>query len=235
MALIFGRKRAARPMAVTSLAPGMNSFRFQVRRPWAAPTRDQGGTGGHHLNHVSSPDLVAGTNVTDNTADEWIELHNTSEFPGRAVSSGFSNQHLAAQCAVSFMFPPNVTIPARGFALVVGFDLPTAAPRTPSAPGMVCCKPSRFSVLSRGSWTTPGNALIAPAGRAAARRPPDFGLGPLHPGRRIHTRKRRHGLGGRWNRSFLQRSILPTTGNDRSIWLPADPTPALSTWPLASQ
>ncbi|HEY5910104.1 MAG TPA: lamin tail domain-containing protein [Verrucomicrobiae bacterium] len=74
------------------------------------------------------PDV--GTN--DNTIDEFIELWNIT---GAAVplfdpSAPTNTWHL--RNAVSFDFPTNVTVPASGYALVVGFD-PEFQPQTATA------------------------------------------------------------------------------------------------------
>jgi len=71
--------------------------------------------------HYHPPDHVLGTNVFDNDEDEYVELVNTSEEVVALYDAESTNTWKLTEAA-SFAFPSNQSIPAGGFALVVGFD-----------------------------------------------------------------------------------------------------------------
>jgi hypothetical protein len=75
------------------------------------------------------PDIVQGTNILDNSDDEFIELHNRTDqsqtlyyndpnFPDPDYRT--NTWHI--RNAVSFNFPRGVVLPPRGFLLLVNFD-----------------------------------------------------------------------------------------------------------------
>ncbi len=69
------------------------------------------------------PDL--GTN--DNVADEFIELHNISAAAVPLYDPNYPTNTWRLRDAVDFNFPPNTTLAANGFLLVVSFDPQTNA------------------------------------------------------------------------------------------------------------
>ena len=75
------------------------------------------------------PDLVQGTNITDNTADEFIELHNILDVPVPLFDPAIPTNTWHLRGGVDFHFPMGVTIPAHGYVVVVNFnpsnDLPS--------------------------------------------------------------------------------------------------------------
>jgi hypothetical protein len=73
------------------------------------------------------PDLVAGTNRLDDTLSEFIELQNPGSTPVSLFDPAYPTNTWRLRDAVSYEFPTGTTIPARGFALVVGFDPATNA------------------------------------------------------------------------------------------------------------
>jgi hypothetical protein len=77
--------------------------------------------------HYHPPDALAGTNLVDNVADEFVELWNLS---GGAVSlfdTNYPTNTWRLRDAVDFEFPPNTTLPAGGYLLLVSFA-PTNTP-----------------------------------------------------------------------------------------------------------
>jgi hypothetical protein len=69
------------------------------------------------------PELSAGgTNLVDNTLDEYIELRNISETNVALYHSQFSSNTWRLSSGVDFTFPAGVVIPPGGFAIVVSFD-----------------------------------------------------------------------------------------------------------------
>ena len=72
-------------------------------------------------------DIAIGTNGVDNTDDEFIELQNISGSAVNLYDATYATNTWHLREAVSFDLPPNTTVPAGGFVLVVGFD-PVANP-----------------------------------------------------------------------------------------------------------
>lgn len=70
------------------------------------------------------PDILVGTNLTDNSFDEFVELHNATP---NAVSLHNTNGTWRLNGGVEFIFPTNVTLSAGSYLLVVGFDPSTNA------------------------------------------------------------------------------------------------------------
>jgi hypothetical protein len=65
------------------------------------------------------PDL-GGTN--DNTADEYLELHNLTTNTVRCYDALRPSHTWRLRGGVDFDFPPDIALPPRGFLLLVGFD-----------------------------------------------------------------------------------------------------------------
>lgn len=65
--------------------------------------------------------------ATNNTRDEFIELHNASEQPLVLGAATAARGSWSLSGGVEFSFPTNLVIPADGYVLVVGFD-PLADP-----------------------------------------------------------------------------------------------------------
>jgi hypothetical protein len=68
------------------------------------------------------PITIAGTNSTENTDEEFIELHNITPAPVSLFDPDNPNNTWKLANAVDFVFPKNVTVGSRGYVLVVGFD-----------------------------------------------------------------------------------------------------------------
>ena len=73
------------------------------------------------------PDLLSGTNLVDNTDDEFIELHNITDRPAPLFHTNYQTNSWRLRDAVDYRFPTNITVPPHGFLLVVGFDPATNA------------------------------------------------------------------------------------------------------------
>ncbi len=78
------------------------------------------------------PDAVIGTNGFNNTEEEFIELLNISSSPVPLYDPNFPTNQWRLRGGVDFDFPPNVVLPAGGYAVVVTFD-PVAYPAALSA------------------------------------------------------------------------------------------------------
>ncbi len=68
------------------------------------------------------PDTFARRGDIDNSQDEYIELHNNTGASAPLFDPANPSNTWRLRDAVSYTFPPGVTIPAGGFILVVGFD-----------------------------------------------------------------------------------------------------------------
>ncbi|MGZ8938185.1 MAG: lamin tail domain-containing protein [Limisphaerales bacterium] len=61
--------------------------------------------------------------VTDNTADEFIELLNITSQPVQLFDPAYPTNQWRIRGAVSYSFPPNTVLAANGAALIVSFDV----------------------------------------------------------------------------------------------------------------
>jgi hypothetical protein len=73
------------------------------------------------------PVTVNGTNVTENTDEEYLELFNITSNSVPLYDPSASTNHWKISGAVDYSFSASVSLPAGGFALVVGFDPVTNA------------------------------------------------------------------------------------------------------------
>jgi hypothetical protein len=74
------------------------------------------------------PITTNGTNIIENTDEEFIELFNMTPAPVPLYDPAAATNHWKISGAVDFVFPASVTMPAGTFLLVVGFDPATNAP-----------------------------------------------------------------------------------------------------------
>jgi len=68
------------------------------------------------------PELGSGTNLVDNSLDEFIELHNISATNVPLYHTLYPSNTWRLSSAVDFSFPTNTSIPSGGYALVVNFN-----------------------------------------------------------------------------------------------------------------
>ena len=73
------------------------------------------------------PEVFANNNYFDNDEDEFIELRNITTQPVPLFDLAVRTNTWALRGAIAFTFPTNVTIPASGLLVVVGFD-PASSP-----------------------------------------------------------------------------------------------------------
>ncbi|MGC9034604.1 MAG: lamin tail domain-containing protein [Verrucomicrobiia bacterium] len=66
--------------------------------------------------------ILSGTNLVNNTADEFIELYNPNDYSVALYDANYPTNTWKLRDAVEFSFPPGTAIPARGFIVIVGFD-----------------------------------------------------------------------------------------------------------------
>ncbi len=79
-----------------------------------------------HISEVNyhPPDFLVGTNLTDNSLDEFVEIHNGTPGP---VTLHNTNGTWRVNGGVNFTFPTNLTLAADEYALLVNFDPSTNA------------------------------------------------------------------------------------------------------------
>jgi hypothetical protein len=68
------------------------------------------------------PDIITLTSTNDNVLEEYVELHNLSTSPAPLCDPFFPANTWRLAKGVSYSFPPRLSIPPRGYVLVVGFD-----------------------------------------------------------------------------------------------------------------
>jgi len=74
------------------------------------------------------PVTVIGTNISENTDEEYLELFNVTSNSVPLFDPTAATNHWKISGAVDYVFPAAVTLAPGGFALVVGFDPVTNAP-----------------------------------------------------------------------------------------------------------
>ncbi|HON06819.1 MAG TPA: lamin tail domain-containing protein, partial [Verrucomicrobiota bacterium] len=66
--------------------------------------------------------IIDGTNIINNTTDEYIELYNPNEFAVQLYDSNYPTNVWRLRDAVEYSFPQGTVIPPKGFIVVVGFN-----------------------------------------------------------------------------------------------------------------
>ena len=68
------------------------------------------------------PDVWVGTNLVNDTLNEFVEIHNILNGPAPLFDPGYPTNAWHLRGGVNFDFPMNVTLPPQGYALLVSFD-----------------------------------------------------------------------------------------------------------------
>ena len=68
------------------------------------------------------PDVWVGTNLVNDVTNEFVEIHNILNVPAPLFDPGYPTNAWHLRGGVDFDFPTNITLPAQGYALLVGFD-----------------------------------------------------------------------------------------------------------------
>ncbi len=159
--------------------------------------------------------------TNDNTADEYIEIHNPTQNPVTLTDPAQTGRAWRLREAVRFVFPTNLTIPAGGYVVVVGFD-----------PGDVFQQAvfrSRFGVPQTVDVLGPFEGNLANSGESIVlERPGNASGGGLLPDvlvERVH-----YGnvapwpFSGNGDGSSLQRLVALEYGNEPLNWQAAPPS-----------
>jgi hypothetical protein len=103
------------------VAQSSNTFNFRNARPKVGPVVIS-----EIMYHPS--DIVSGTNVLDNTLDEFVELHNLTTTNVPLYDPAFPTNRWKLDNAVEFSFSTNTVVASNGYLVVVSFDPVTNAP-----------------------------------------------------------------------------------------------------------
>src|SRR5436190_762800 len=103
------------PLVVSALSPSANTIGTANSGPKVGPIVIS-----EIMYHPS--DIAIGTNGLDNVDDEFVELQNISGSTVNLYDAANPANTWHLRDAVDFDFPQNISIPAGGFVLVVGFD-----------------------------------------------------------------------------------------------------------------
>ncbi len=169
------------------------------------------------------PDLAINGLALNNTDDEFIELRNLSASPVPLYDPAYPTNVWRLRNAVDYDFPPNLTMPAGGALLVVGFD-PVASPAT-----LTAFRNNNFvptNVLVIGPWT--GN-LDNGSAQVELNRPDVPGTNGLAP--YIRVERVNYNDVAPWPTGAdgfgltLQRIVPGRYANDPTNWIAAAPTP----------
>ena len=186
------------------------------------------------------PDLISGGTTNDNDRDEFIELQNISATAVSLFHTNYPTNTWRLRDAVDFNFPLNVTMPAGGYLLVVGFDPATNAAN-------LAAFRTRYgmseSVPIYGPWqgklaNDNENIELYKPGAPQPPEAPDAGFVPYVLAERVKYADsapwpaladgRTNGVG-----LSLQRRVHSDYGNDPTNWLAGVPTPGSATGPGA--
>ena len=168
------------------------------------------------------PDLGINSIAFNNSTDEFIELRNLSASPVPLYDPAHATNTWHLRDAVVYDFPQNVSLPANGYLLVVGFD-PVASPATLDAFRINNFVPTNVPVF--GPWS--GN-LDNNSARVQLERPdvPDTNSVPYILVERVaYSDTAPWPSGADGFGLTLQRVVLGSYGNDPTNWVAAAPTP----------
>jgi hypothetical protein len=168
-----------------------------------------------------------GTNAVELAEEEYVELHNATNVAVALFDSSFPTNTWRLRDGVEFDFPTNVTLPAGGFLVVVGFD-PTTNPNALAtfrakygvAETVPVLGPFRGRLGNGGDWLTLNRPdRPQPLGQ------PDAGYVPYVLVEQVH-----YSDASPWpaeadgSGASLQRQSVTAYGNDPVNWLAATPT-----------
>ncbi len=179
------------------------------------------------------PPDIGGTN--ENFVDEFIELRNITSTSQPLFHPIFTTNSWKLKNAVSFTFPPNTSIPADGFLLVVGFD--------PADTAQLIDFRDRYNVQPGTPIVGPWSGKLDNSGESVelykpdapqTAPDPDAGLVPSILVDKVHYSDRDPWPGADGDGQSLQRVNLNEYGNDPINWMAGPPTPGPQASPTDS-
>ncbi len=165
------------------------------------------------------PDTALGTNIVDNSLDEFVELHNitTNAVPLYGPTTNTANTWKLDK-AISFTFPTNISIAPTSFVLVVNFN--------PTNTAQLAAFRNRYGVSNSIPVFGPyGGKLDNSGGNIHLIRPDNPNLDSTVP--YILVDRVQYNDGGAWPETAdgagasLQRLVLTDYGNDPTNWIAA--------------
>ncbi|MHB8521724.1 MAG: lamin tail domain-containing protein [Limisphaerales bacterium] len=174
------------------------------------------------------PVTFIGTNAVESPDDEYIELLNLGTNAVPLYDPAFPNNRWKLANAVDFVFPPNLTLPAGGYLLVVGFDPSTN-------PAALTAFRNNFGVDTNTLVVGPFSGRLDNAGESVELYKPDAPQAPPHPDagfvpylladRVEYSPAAPWPAGADGTGASLQRLTAGAYGNDPVNWFAAVPTP----------
>jgi len=181
------------------------------------------------------PDIIIGTNVLDNSIDEFIEFHNITSSPLPLYDPAYPTNHWQLSGAVDFIFPANTVAAAHGVLLLVNFDPATNAAQLASFR-------SRYALNSNIPIFGPyGGKLNNKSDTIELSKPDPVQLAPhLDAGfvPFVVVERIKYEDSEPWPTNTdgtgysLQRLSLAGYGNDKTNWVGAAPSAGLGTRPI---
>jgi hypothetical protein len=164
-----------------------------------------------------------GATNTDNTLDEYIELHNFSGSSVTLDDPGHPANTWRLRGGVSFVFPQGVTLPAGGYAMVVSFDPVTS-------PAQLAAFRALYGISASAPVFGPYSGKLDNGGESVEVYRPDApqagsGYVPyLLVDRVEYGDSAPWPVGGDGDGASLQRGAASDYGNDAANWIAAGPT-----------
>ncbi|HMO65522.1 MAG TPA: lamin tail domain-containing protein, partial [Verrucomicrobiota bacterium] len=182
------------------------------------------------------PMTLLASGPTEQPAEEFLELHNLSAAPVPLFDPAAPTNTWRVSAGVDFTFPPGVTLPAGGFAVLVRFN--------PADAAQAAVFRANFGVPDGVPLFGPFSGRLANEGEELRlERPdtpqgpgrPDAGFVPYVPVDRVHYAPAAPWpAGAAGTGASLQRRQPGLYGNDPAHWLAAAPTPGRPTTPPAN-
>ncbi len=168
------------------------------------------------------PDLGINNIAFNNSGDEFIELRNLSASPVPLFDPAYATNTWRLRSAVVYDFPQNVTLPAGGYLLVVGFD-PVASPATLESFRNNNFVPANVPVFGPWSGSLDNNSARVELNRPGA---PDTNGVPYILVERVgYSDTAPWPAGADGFGLTLQRVVGASYANDPTNWTAAAPTP----------
>jgi CotH kinase protein/Lamin Tail Domain/Fn3 associated/Chitobiase/beta-hexosaminidase C-terminal domain/Immunoglobulin I-set domain/Bacterial TSP3 repeat len=174
------------------------------------------------------PITGSGTNAFENTDEEYVELFNITPNAVPLYDPAAGTNHWKLSGAVDFLFPAAVTLPAAGYALVVGFD-----PATNVA--SLANFRSKYGVPTNVSLYGPYSGKLNNAGASIQLYKPDSPQTSPHPDAGFvpyalveqvtYSNAPPWPAGADGTGMSLQRRLLGSYGNEPLNWVACSPNP----------
>jgi hypothetical protein len=174
------------------------------------------------------PITVSGTNISENTDEEFIELFNMTSTNMPLYDPATTTNHWKLDGGVSYFFPANVTMPPGSYLVVVAFD-----PNTNSA--ALANFRTKYNVATNVALYGPYAGKLDDSGETIQLYKPDSPQTPPHPDAGFvpyilvdtvsYSNASPWPAGASGTGLSLQRTFLGSYGNEPLHWLACTPNP----------